>query len=109
MNNDNGQLTVTSTPMSGFAEWLSSVVGRKVVDKTGLDGTYDFRLHWTGESLVAVAGAPTDDGKGTATIDTSSGPSIFTALHDQLGLKLVSKKGLVDTLIIDSVEKPSED
>lgn len=108
MNSRSGELTAGATSMSGFAEWLSSVVSRKVVDKTGLEGNYDFTLHWTRQSLVATSGAATDGGKGAAAIDDSSGPSIFTALQEQLGLKLESQKGPVEILIIDSAEKPSE-
>lgn len=108
MNSRSGELTAAATSMSDFAEWLSSIVGRKVVDKTGLEGNYDFTLHWTRQSLVATSGAATDGGKGAAAIDDSSGPSIFTALQEQLGLKLESQKGPVEILIIDSAEKPSE-
>jgi uncharacterized protein (TIGR03435 family) len=104
----NGQLTVTGTDMSHFADWLSSIVGRNVIDKTGLQGKYDFTMHWSRESLLATAGAGAESGK-AAVVDDSSGPSIFTALQEQLGLKLESQKGPVDTLIIDSVEKPAED
>jgi uncharacterized protein (TIGR03435 family) len=70
-------------------------------DKTGRAGKYDFKLDWTlDEASPAgpVAGPPSD----------ATGPSIFTAVQEQLGLKLESGKGPVEILVIDSVEKPSE-
>ena len=75
--------------------------GRMVIDKTGLKGTYDFMLKWTPD---AGMGAGADAGAATDT----SGPSLFTALQEQLGLKLDATKGSVDTIVIDSVEMPSE-
>jgi uncharacterized protein (TIGR03435 family) len=95
VSSNNGDVTVDAT-IGDFAEWLSGVVGRKVVDKTGLAGKYAFKLKYDRRKRLMVA----DN-------DDSSGPSIFTALQDQLGLKLESQKGPVDTLIIDSAEKPS--
>jgi uncharacterized protein (TIGR03435 family) len=71
-------------------EALSEVLGRPVVDKTGLTGFYDFKLEWT----------PDDS-------DTP-GPSIFTAIQEQLGLKLEAQKGPVKVLVIESAEKASE-
>lgn len=70
----------------------SDEVGRVVVDKTGLSGKYDIKLKWTPEGKQETA---------------DSGPSLFTALQEQLGLKLVSTKGPVDTLVVDHVEKPT--
>jgi uncharacterized protein (TIGR03435 family) len=75
---------------------LSNEVGRTVVDKTGLTGSYDITLTW----MPAMASA--------ADTDAASGPTIFTALEEQLGLKLMPAKGPVQVLVIDSVEKPSE-
>lgn len=94
-----GQMDATAVPIGNLAENLSHQVGRKVVDKTGLTGNYDFTLHWDPETQ-----SPDLDRSGSG----PSGPSIFTALQEQLGLKLESEKGPVETLIIDSVERPSE-
>jgi uncharacterized protein (TIGR03435 family) len=66
---------------------------RTVVDKTGLTANYDIDLHWT-----------PDDQESTP----DAGPTLFTALEEQLGLKLVPSKGPVDKFVIDHVEKPSE-
>ncbi len=102
------EATVKGATMTSFAEWLSRFVGRKVVDKTGLAGKYDFTLHWTQEKLSPAPGSAADSAPRTAPVPTDSGPSLFTALQQQLGLKLESQKGPVETLIIDSVEKPTE-
>jgi uncharacterized protein (TIGR03435 family) len=102
-----GELTANGIPIGTLADRLSREVGRKVVDKTGLQGRYDFTLHWAQERQGAMAGAA-DGGAGAAPLPDSSGPSIFTALQEQLGLKLESQKGLVETVVIDSIDKPSE-
>jgi uncharacterized protein (TIGR03435 family) len=71
--------------------------GRLVVDKTGLKGQYDFTLKWTPD-IGAAAEQPASD----------AGPSLFTALQEELGLRLQSTKAPVDVLVIDHVELPSE-
>ena len=100
----NGDVTVKAATMRALAEWLSGIVGRKVVDKTGLEGKYDFAMKYDERRQALVATLPAD---GAPALSDSSGPSIFTALHDQLGLQLESQKGPVETLIIESAEKPS--
>lgn len=82
--------------MEALAESLSRVgLGRSVVDKTGLTGSYDVHLKWTADTLAA--GTP----------DNQQGPSLFTSLREQLGLKLESAKGPVEVFAIDSAEKPA--
>jgi bla regulator protein blaR1 len=102
-----GELTATAISMSMLADRIARGVGRNVVDKTGLEGRYDFTLHWTSGRQGLSAG-PTDAIQGPAPSSDSSGPSIYTALQEQLGLKLESQKGPVETLVIESIEKPSE-
>ncbi len=80
---------------------LTGAVGRTVIDKTGLAGNYDFELKWTPEH----GDQPSADSGQT---DAQSGPSIFTALEEQLGLKLQPSKGPVQTLVVDHVEMPTE-
>jgi uncharacterized protein (TIGR03435 family) len=87
-----GRIDYRDEPMEGFVMSLSSEVGRRVVNETGLTGKYDFALKWT-----------PDEERGTA----DAGPSIFTAVQEQLGLKLKSTKGPVDTIVVDHVAKPS--
>lgn len=80
---------------SQIAYQLTSHVGRTVIDNTGLNGRYKVDLNW----------AP-DDQAGAG--DTANSPSIFTALREQLGLKLEPAKGKVEMLVIDHMDRPSE-
>jgi len=75
------------------------VGNRRVVDHTGLIGHYDFSLDWTRE------GAATTDA-GSATADVA--PSFFTAMKEELGLQLVETKAPVEVIVIDSIERPSQ-
>ncbi len=79
---------------------LANQVGRPVLDRTGLIGSFDFKLTWTADTAPSLGGEP------TAPAD-QSGPSIFTAAREQLGLELKATKGPVEVLIIDNVERPS--
>jgi uncharacterized protein (TIGR03435 family) len=90
---------------------LTDILGRTVLDQTGLKGNYDINLQWTpDQSHDAMFNEP--DGGRSGTDNTpppdASGPSIFTALQQQLGLRLESTKGPVDVLVIDHIERPSE-
>jgi len=78
-----------------------------VVDKTGLTGKYDFVLEWTPD-IGAGGGAPGLTDGPNASVPGVPGPTIFTALQEQLGLKLESQKGPVENIVIDRAEKPSE-
>jgi uncharacterized protein (TIGR03435 family) len=93
----NGTMTAQGIPISLLANNLTFQVHRQVVDKTGLMGKYDINLTWT-----------PDDGHGGDETSTESGPSIFTAVQEQLGLKLEPIKGAVDMIVVDHVEMPSE-
>lgn len=82
---------------------LPRFVDRVVVDSTGLNDRFDLRLVWTpaqGEWIAPIAGGDA--------IALSDGPSLFTAVQEQLGLKLQPRKGPVDTLIVDHAERPSQ-
>jgi bla regulator protein blaR1 len=104
-----GSATFTNMPVADLTKQLSLNLGRPVLDRTGLKGGYDFKLEWTpelGEGVPAAFGlAPRAEPPPAA---DSNGPSIFAALQEQLGLKLESTKGPVDILMIDHVERPSE-
>ncbi|MGO9256995.1 MAG: TIGR03435 family protein [Bryobacteraceae bacterium] len=91
-------------PVPGFTFYLSSIVERTVIDKTGLTGRFDIRLEYAPESPSAAA--PDDPDKLAPLADTA--PSIFAAVQQQLGLKLESTKGPVEVLVIDHVGRPSE-
>jgi bla regulator protein BlaR1 len=103
-------LTGQGVELMNLVRHLTRQLGRTVVDKTGLTGRYDFTLKWTPDETLG--GAPKGPQSGQAgvgdTPPTDSSPSLFTALQEQLGLKLESQKGPVEILVIDHVEKPSE-
>jgi uncharacterized protein (TIGR03435 family) len=85
------EMIVSKWTMGQLARQLSSEAGRPVLDKTGLTGSYDYKLAWTGDVNGNPQYAP-----------------LIVALQEQLGLKLESQKAPVETLVIDRIEKPSE-
>jgi len=93
-----GKATMEVDQISALIYQLSLQVGRPVVDKTGLTGKYDIKLEWARDTGPSV---------GTANADNASGPSIFTAVQEQLGLKLQPAKAPVDVIVIDQVEQPT--
>jgi uncharacterized protein (TIGR03435 family) len=105
--NGPGNISATSAAFSVFSSVLSKMPelqGRLVLDQTGLHGNYTFTLHWTAENLAATGAQPHD----SAPAPDASGPSLFTALQEQLGLKLETSKSLQDSVVIDSIEQPSQ-
>jgi uncharacterized protein (TIGR03435 family) len=82
----------SSVSMGSAAHTMSDWVQRTVVDKTGIAGPMDFTLTWSPESAA-----------------DSAAPSIFTAVEEQLGLKLVPARGPVDVLVVDAAERPTPD
>jgi bla regulator protein blaR1 len=105
-----GQLTGSAAPLQLLVNSLSNQLGRPVIDRTGLNGKYDFKLEWTpdpGQSGGPFGGPP-PPGVDAPPPPDPNGPSVFTAVQEQLGLRLESQKGPVDMLVIDRVEKPSE-
>jgi uncharacterized protein (TIGR03435 family) len=99
-----GEVTFRGAPMSQIAEGLSGYVGRVVADRTGLSGNYDLTLQWTPERLPNANQQPGSD---VLALDPN-GLSIFTAVQEQLGLKLQPAQGTVNVLVIDRVEHPTE-
>ena len=97
-----GHMEGHSALMSNLARSLASeseIAGRPVVDKTDLSGGYDFTLRWT----------PDDSSPGAAPADPNAQwPSLFTALEEQLGLKLTPEKQPIDIIVVESVEMPGE-
>jgi len=105
--NGRGQFNLARAPVAALANQLGQVLGRSVIDRTGLTGNYDFELKWTpdeGQGTMKMAGG---EGPPPST-DSAAGTSIFTALQEQLGLKLESTKGPVEILVIERAEKASE-
>jgi uncharacterized protein (TIGR03435 family) len=91
-----GHVTAQKIPMAKLADFLSGQLGSPVTDMTGMKGFFDFTLEWTPDARPSEVGGATD---------SVPGASIFTALQEQLGLKLESRKGPVEMLVIDHVEK----
>ena len=98
-----GWMVAGGVPIEQLRIVLSSLVQRTVIDRTGLTGLFEFDLSWAFDQLLPGPLPP-----GTPPIDPN-GPSIFTALEEQLGLKLESQKNSVDVLVVDHVEHPTED
>jgi uncharacterized protein (TIGR03435 family) len=102
-----GRLEAFAAPLEMLVATLSSVTGRPVVDKTGLAGKYDFVLEWTPDAGADARAQGFGDGVNEPA-PAPGGPTIFTALQEQLGLRLESHKGPVPNIVIDRAEKPSE-
>jgi uncharacterized protein (TIGR03435 family) len=100
----NGQMRGTAVGLAPLVIALSQQLGRPVYDKTGLTGLYDYSVKWTPGAEQAPG--PFPEAPPPPSVD--SGPSIFTALQEQLGLRLESTRGPVEVIVIDSAVKPSE-
>lgn len=96
-NNEYGMATMPKTTMKGLADSLSPVQGRPVLDKTGLTGTWDIKLFNTPEYKMSRGPEP-----------NPGELSIFTAVQEQLGLRLDPQSAMVEVLVVDRVEKPSD-
>ncbi len=100
-----GRITVTGMPMSALAMLLSRFERQTIVDMTALQGSFSFDLQWTTDAIrnlarpdggpVAINGQPVDP----------YGPSLYTAIQEQLGLRLESRKGPVDVIVVDHAER----
>jgi uncharacterized protein (TIGR03435 family) len=101
MRNTAGQILFAGYPLSSFTNNIGGELGRMVVDNTGLTGAWDFELTYLRERRLQanIDTAPADNNL----------PSLFTAVQEQLGLKLESTKAPVQILVIDHVERPTAD
>jgi uncharacterized protein (TIGR03435 family) len=93
-----GEISAEGIPMGFLAKDLSSYIDRDVIDETGLAGKYDFNLAWNADDLASSS---------QSSAVTDGPPSIFTAIQEQLGLKLLPGKGPVPTLVVDSIDEPT--
>ncbi len=93
-----GMLSGNGIPIDSLAESLSGVVGRMILNKTGLDGEFSIDLKWNPNPMAAGPGADNSDPR----------PDLLTALQEQAGFKLEPARGPVDVYVIDHIEKPSE-
>jgi len=85
------KLTATANPMELLASYIGNRLGAIVQDQTGIKGAYDFTLEWAPDQAA-----------------NASAPSLITAIQEQLGLKLESRKSPVEVLVIDRIERPTE-
>ena len=100
MSGSDRVIRMSARPMTDLAMLLSRRLARPVVDRTGLTGLFDVRLEWTEDarSSAPLTQAPAGDGV-----------SVFTALQEQLGLKLQSERVATEFMVIDHVERPTDD
>jgi uncharacterized protein (TIGR03435 family) len=91
-----GYIATFGTPLMDFATALSTSAGRFVIDATGLTNRFDLELKWNPEPGTTDAGAPAD------------GASLFTAVQEQLGLRLEARRAPVNVLVIETAERPEE-
>ena len=99
------QVLAGGMPLSTLTQMLSQFTQRVVIERTGLEGNFDIDMTFTPERMPPGAPPP---GAPPLTIDPN-GPSLFTALQEQLGLKLESERAPVEVLVIDHVERPTPD
>ena len=103
-----GELVSEGVPLELLTQDLSMRLGRTVIDKTGLKGNYAFNLHWTPDpsedEMFKQHGMPV----APSSPAEAGGPDIFTALQEQLGLKLEPVTASVPVLVIDHVEMPTQ-
>jgi uncharacterized protein (TIGR03435 family) len=97
-----GTIVAGAMPMSQFATTLSRMVARTVVDRTALDGPFDLQVTFESEPPPLPPGARLQS-------SDQSAPSLFTALQEQLGLKLESTRGAVEIIVVDRLERPIPD
>ncbi|HEY4837073.1 MAG TPA: TIGR03435 family protein [Candidatus Acidoferrales bacterium] len=97
MTAKNGSIKGHSVTLGSFADFLAAQLSRPVLDRTGLTSLYDLDLQWT----------PDDNELQSPPGSAPNGPAIFTAIQEQLGLKLESGKGPVEVIVIDHIERPS--
>ena len=101
ISNGPSHLTVRGMPFNQFTPYLSPYLNRVVLDRTGLDGRYDIELKWVPEQQGVAPGRP------EPAVSDPNAPSIFTAVQEQLGLKLDATRAMVEVLIIDTLEHPT--
>ena len=105
LTNGPNQLFISSgTTIDAFCSYLSRTTGRTIIDNTGLRGKFDIRLEYLpNQTTLEPAAASQPDGSA----EIQPGVSLFTAVEQQLGLKLVPVKGTRQVIVIDHIEKPS--
>jgi bla regulator protein blaR1 len=111
-NKARGELKATGVSAARLAQWLSGTPeagNRAVIDTTGLTGRYNFTLQWTPVEMSnsSATASSAEQGPAGASSAEPSGPGLFSALQEDLGLKLVPQKAPVQVLVIDHIEQPT--
>jgi uncharacterized protein (TIGR03435 family) len=107
MRFSDGKLTAQGVPLDNLASQLTEQLHQIVQNKTGLKGNYDFVLEWAPER-DHDGGPVIGNGEASGSADASSLPSIYTAIQEQLGLKLEAQRAAVQVFVIDQVERPTQ-
>ena len=102
-----GSVDIEGGTLSMFAGLLGMALDRPVIDKTGITSYFEIHLVFSPDDFAAPRPVTADPGA-SAAIRASDAPGIFQAIQEQLGLRLVPAKGPVDVLVIDHIERPSE-
>ncbi|MDQ1471043.1 MAG: bla regulator protein blaR1 [Bryobacterales bacterium] len=105
MNPEKGELTGVGANMRILTNILSNILKRPVVDRTGVEGTFDMKLQWKPDSFVGGPGGPP---QGEPPVSEVDGASIFTAVAEQLGLRLESKRRPVTVYVVEKAERPGD-
>jgi uncharacterized protein (TIGR03435 family) len=105
MVNARGAVDIEGGTLSGFAALLGMLLDRPVIDKTGITEQFEIHVKF---SLDDSPSRPSTTDPGTPAVAAPDAPGIFQAVQEQLGLRLVPAKGPLDVLVIDHIERPSE-
>jgi uncharacterized protein (TIGR03435 family) len=101
-------MKVMNMTLAAFVSAMQrTVLDKPVVDQTGLMDRYDFTLNWTPDDSQFIQLRETGVNMPTATDDPNAPPGLYTAVQEQLGLKLDAVKAMADVIVIDHAEKPS--
>jgi len=101
-----GSVSVHGMPLNAFTRLVGPVVGRIVINRTGLEGDWDLDLEFTPEGAPNPPGGAPPPAPASAPSDL---PSVFTAVQEQLGLKLESTRAPVEVVVIERLERPTPD
>jgi uncharacterized protein (TIGR03435 family) len=104
-----GLSTGSGQPLEGLIPMLTNAAGRPVADKTGLNGLYDFTLRWAFDPTQGAGPLGAQQSGGPVAASDPDAPNLFTALQEQLGLKLESQRAPMDVVVIDRIDHPNVD
>ena len=103
-----GRMMVRNASMEEFAQVMQGTLDRPVVDQTGLKDRYDFQFRWTPDESQYGGRVPPPNTGDSNTASADAPPPLFTAIQEQIGLKLDAMKAPAKVMVIESVQKPSE-